>query len=68
MAAKTNEVDEIAVRGSKGANGTQIPYDHLHRIQDIQAQPYFIDPITEDGADIVIDDYATVIDGVLESV
>jgi len=38
------------------------------RIQDIQAQPYFIDPITEDGADIVIEDYATVIEGILASV
>ena len=39
------------------------------RIQDIQAQPYFIDPITEAGADIVIDDYEKAVDrGVLESV
>ena len=32
------------------------------RIQDIQAQPYFIDPITEAGADIVIDDFGKAID------
>jgi hypothetical protein len=38
------------------------------RIQDIQAQPYFIDPITEDGADTVIDDYKKAVEEVFESV
>ena len=38
------------------------------RIQDIQAQPYFIDPITEDGADAVIDDYKKAVEEVFANV
>jgi len=38
------------------------------RIQDIQAQSYFIDPITEDGADTVIDDYKKAVEEVFANV
>ena len=38
------------------------------RIQDIQAQPYFIDPIIEGGAEAVIDNFTTAADEILANV
>lgn len=38
------------------------------RIQDIQAQPYFIDPITEAGAEAIVTDYKKAVEEVFESV
>jgi len=52
--------------GSKRVN----PIKRLHtvRIQDIQAQPDFIDPITKVGADTVIDEYKIAVDEILANV
>lgn len=38
------------------------------RIQDIQAQPYFIDPITEDGAEAIVTDYKKAVEEVFANV
>jgi len=52
------------------AMALRYPIERLQtvRIQDIQAQPYFIDPITEVGADTVLDDYKKAIEEVFASV
>ena len=38
------------------------------RIQDIQAQPYFIDPITEAGAEAIVTDYKKAVEEVFANV
>jgi hypothetical protein len=38
------------------------------RIQDIQAQPYFIDPITEAGAEAIVSEYKKAVEEVFASV
>ena len=53
-----------------GAMSLRYPIERLQtvRIQDIQAQPYFIDPITEAGAEAIVTDYKKAVEEVFESV
>ena len=52
------------------AMALRYPIERLQtvRIQDIQAQPDFIDPITKVGADTVIDEYKIAVDEILANV
>ncbi len=52
------------------AMSLRYPIERLQtvRIQDIQAQPYFIDPITEDGSEAIVSDYKKAVEEVFESV
>ena len=52
------------------AMSLRYPIERLQtvRLQDIQAQPYFIDPITEAGAEAVVSDYKKAVEEVFASV
>ena len=72
----TRELRHVFVRNGHLYPGTKPgakrvnPIKRLHtvRIQDIQAQPDFIDPITKAGADTVIDEYKIAVDEILANV
>ena len=72
----THELRHVFVRNGHLYPGTKLgakrvnPIKRLHtvRIQDIQAQPDFIDPITKVGADTVIDEYKIAVDEILANV
>ena len=52
------------------AMALRYPIERLQtvRIQDIQAQSYFIDPITEDGAEAIVTDYKKAVEEVFANV
>jgi cation diffusion facilitator CzcD-associated flavoprotein CzcO len=72
----THELRHVFVRnghlypGTKPGSKRVNPIKRLHtvRIQDIQAQPDFIDPITKVGADTIIDEYKIAVDEILANV